>query len=400
VKRSAEYDLLFEALRPPGDAARTVDLDAIDADKLVFLAYWHRLGPLLYSHLESRGAELPGAAGDALRRAYLANAAGAMVRLAARDRILTGLAERGIPVMPLKGAALLELVYPDPAVREMSDLDILVPRERMDEANGLLTELGYGRKRPVAREQDTLEWMRANHRHDPVVVDEQKLVAVELHHHIVKGEPALHFDIGGYWERARPSATGAHVLPSSEDLLLHVCIHFTYHRKSRSNGALAQIGDIAWIVDREGVDWDVLAELARGYRLDTFVFLALFTARELGVALPAGPLDALRPAGFEPAVGRRMVELRVLRTAARGPLHSVRKTVAPSRYVLERSGGANPRNPLSLAWAYLRRVGKGLRFWRYFVREPRKLLQDYRLNGQLEAIERSASGGDKQARTT
>jgi hypothetical protein len=56
--------------------------------------------------------------------------------------VVDALHAAGIPALLLKGAALVETVYPDPAQREMLDLDILVPGEQLDEASSVLTPLG------------------------------------------------------------------------------------------------------------------------------------------------------------------------------------------------------------------------------------------------------------------
>jgi hypothetical protein len=391
--RGAEYQLLLDALTPgaPAYAAREAP-DAIRWDHLLGLAYWHRLRPMLFQYVRGDG-RAPADVSSALEDAYVTNGTRNLFVGAALERILKALAAADVPAMLLKGVALIETVYPDPALREMSDMDILVPKTKLDDANAAVAEIGYGRKRAITRAQDTQEWMRAHHRHDPPLVDEHQYVALELHHHIVKGEPSTHFDVDGLWQRARTGTSGPpHLLPASEDLLLHACIHFSYHRKTSSVAALAQLGDIAWIMNREQIDWRALADNAQGYRLEDAVFLALFAARELELAVPPRHvLEALRPLGFNDRLGRRMLALRVLRTHNEVPRRSLKKAIAPDRWSLERSWGAAPRGRLSLLTAYLRRAAKSLRYVRHVLRQPRTLFHDYRLNRQLDALKRRRS---------
>ena len=137
----------------------------------------------------------------------------------------------------------------------MFDLDILVPVPQQAQAHAALALLGY-----VAQESGNgaghLE--PAMHHGTPLVSREQ-LLAVELHHHVTipgEGDP---FDIADFWDRSRPSAQPGCLLPSPEDLLLHVCLHFTRNRlggnyfNRYSGGALAQLCDVARLIEYEAI---------------------------------------------------------------------------------------------------------------------------------------------------
>jgi hypothetical protein len=229
--------------------------------------------------------------------------------------------------------------------------------------------------------------------HDPALVAADRVLAVELHHHIAITEEASGFAIEDVWQRARPSQSGTHLLPAPEDLLLHVCLHFTRNRlggsprRRNTGGALAQICDIARIINREEVDWDDLAVAARRYRMDAAVFLALFAARELGVPVPATALAGLQPPGFDPAIGRRLVELRVLGADDHLPVRSARWMLLPSREVLSHGWAADPTAPLSLARAYVRRAWAHAPLARTALKRPWAVVQDRRLNDQIRALQ-------------
>ncbi|MER3458636.1 MAG: hypothetical protein C4309_08450, partial [Chloroflexota bacterium] len=49
-----------------------------------------------------------------------------------------------IPAIVLKGPALALTIYPDPALRVIGDLDLLVRREQVEQAMAALHSLGYG----------------------------------------------------------------------------------------------------------------------------------------------------------------------------------------------------------------------------------------------------------------
>ena len=353
------------------------------------VAEWHRLSPVLFHHLSAAATAPPEVLAE-LEQAYLANAARNLFIGASLRSVLAALAAAEIPAMLLKGAALIETVYPDPALREMLDLDLLVPLASLDAANAALTGIGY---RPVGTGEAGPA--RLEHHHDPALVGEQGIVAVELHYHIAMESERAWIDMGDLWARARPAPAGpAHLLPSPEDLLVHVCFHFTRnrlggsHRRRSTGGALGQLCDVARLVESESLDWDALVATVRASNLGARVFLALFAAREVGVAIPVSALEALRPAGFSPGVGRRLVELRVLRTDGHLPVRSLRWMVAPPRDVLKHGWDADPGSSRSLARAYVRRARAQAPRAGSALRRPWSLVQDYRLNGQIQSLER------------
>src|SRR5688572_12068169 len=159
---SPEYGVLLDALKPGEDAPRPPD--GLRWEHVLELAWWHRLGPLLYRHLGVDGPAPPDAL-KRLRQVYVANASRNLYLVVALERMLDALDRAGIRAMPLKGAALFDTVYSAPRLRQMADLDVLVRRSLLDEANSVLAELGYRYRAPI-REINEPEWMQEHHRHD------------------------------------------------------------------------------------------------------------------------------------------------------------------------------------------------------------------------------------------
>lgn len=389
---SAQYALILDGIVPL-DQPRVDYRSWQDRDwgQTLRIADWHRLSPSLFSHLEPRG-DAPAAVHSALEKAYLASSARSLFLLKSRREIVDALDAAGVPALLLKGSALVETAYPDPALREMLDLDILVPTGQLAAASASLADLGY-RPEPAANgsDQGSVQLATDQH-HGPALVGSERLLAVELHQHLTIAGEGRRFDIEDMWRRASPAGSGAHLLPASDDLLLHVCLHFTRnriggsYRNRHTGGALAQISDVARIVEGP-VDWERLSASARSYGLGPRVFLALFAARELGVAIPPAVIDGLRPAGFDQRVGRRLVALRVLRDGDHLPARTLRWMFAPSREVLSRGWSADPTAPMSLARAYMRRARAHAPHARSALTRPWTFVQDQRLNGQVRALE-------------
>jgi hypothetical protein len=391
VSLSPEYAVLLDAIaptdRPRADAGR---MDSAVWSRLLRAADWHRLAPALYCHLNEQPWHVPAGVIDTLHRAYMANAARNMFIASSLTGALDALSLAEVPVVLLKGAALIEAYYADPAQRELLDLDLLVPAERLGAATAALAPLGY---RSAHDEEGIRGTPQSDQHHDPPLVGEEELVAVELHRHITIGGEGAGFDINELWQRARLASRGDHFLPGPEDLLLHVCFHFTRNRlggsyqRRNTGGALAQVFDIARVVAGSAIDWRLLVDITHRYGLGARVFLALFAARELGVAVPDEALAGLRPSGCDPALGRRFVELRVLRGSDHIPVRSARWLFAPNREALERRWGADPGANMSLARAYVRRARAHAPLARSALRRPWLLMQDYRLNDQIHALE-------------
>jgi hypothetical protein len=102
----------------------------------------HGLVPLLYSHLQTAGIAIPPAIKAEILGYYMQHAHATRVRTQVLTDILTCFQKAGIDVL-VKGAALAHLVYPQPVLRPMRDLDILVRAEDAYRAYALLPEIGF-----------------------------------------------------------------------------------------------------------------------------------------------------------------------------------------------------------------------------------------------------------------
>jgi REP element-mobilizing transposase RayT len=103
----------------------------------------HGLVPLLYNHLQAAGIAIPPTIKQQLQGYYMQHAHATRVRTQVLSDILTCFQAAGIDVLVLKGAALAHLVYPQPVLRPMRDIDILVRAEEVYRAYALLPSIGF-----------------------------------------------------------------------------------------------------------------------------------------------------------------------------------------------------------------------------------------------------------------
>ena len=234
---------------------------------------------------------------------YRETLARALHAQASTARLVARLGERGIPAIGLKGAALVELVYDSPGERPMGDVDLLVPAARWDEACAITggTELVV-EGRPITSRHDYCRAFRADGD-----------VTFEIHRWLAP-RPLWAVDLAGLFARAvRPVRAGAPLVPSSEDLLLSLCLHAAKH------GFLVPLRavlDTRRVVARLRPDGRLVANRARAWRATRATLAWL---RRCGVA------DLVEPhlsAGSAPITGSGGRFARIL-LATDGPTRAL-----------------------------------------------------------------------------
>jgi hypothetical protein len=138
----------------------------------------HRgLGPLLYHHLEVIDAPVPKSVQRILKALFLHHRQANTIRMEYLFKVLDLFKKADIEALVLKGAALCQLIYRDPGLRPMCDLDLLLRKTDLPAAKTILLENGYSRSRPLV----TL--FGEPHHLEPLVAAHDGLtISVELHH--------------------------------------------------------------------------------------------------------------------------------------------------------------------------------------------------------------------------
>ena len=169
-------------------------INAIDAwADLPKHAELHGLGPLTYYHLQRVEGPLPSTVRRSLQGLFLRHRRANAIRAQALSDILVAFEVAGIPVLVLKGAALAHLVYPQPGLRPMRDIDLLVKPDDVAHARRLLGQLGF------TLPPTPMHGIPADHHHLAAIkrVIDGLSVSIELHHALELHEtdrPARTFD--------------------------------------------------------------------------------------------------------------------------------------------------------------------------------------------------------------
>ncbi len=287
----------------------------VDWEYLLDLAGRHGLLPLVYERLRRlRGDLVPRDVMARLQGVYYANLRRIVRLQASLSEAVIALQREGIEPIVLKGGALAGTVYPDPGLRPMVDLDLLVPTEAVKRAGAVLASIGYhlsGRlTAQLVRFQERvggrLEWLREQYGQLTYMDLQCHLVGVDLCRHAYAIEPG---DLRAA-ARTLPLDRGEALQLSPEDMLIHLCLHAAMGHAY----AVPLIGtvDIDWLVAAEASDyfWRRLVERAGQFRARTIVYRGLCWARDLlGTPVPDRVLDALAPSPLRERLLARLAPL-------------------------------------------------------------------------------------------
>ena len=298
-------------------AIRDILTEGLDWDLLLERAAWHRLSPLVSYHLRSPDLSVlvPRPVLEKLQRLSYRSLARNMLLQYEFSQLLSSFNEEGIPIIVLKGAALLDSIYRDIGLRPMSDLDILVQPEHLDRAEAIALCHGYV---PIA-DRDAPEDTTMNCRHLPNLIRFEKGVVLEIHQHIVDSDSAYHFELSDFWARAKPvTMSGACALVlTPEDLLIHLSINFLLDRRYRSKSALGQLCDISEVILQYGdsLNWNLIEEVSQEYDIAPGLHCVFYACEQLlGSQVPASVLSRLQPLEFNSSLAKLFLRRRVLDT--------------------------------------------------------------------------------------
>jgi len=255
------------------------DLTPNQWQALLVMVGQHRLGPLLRWQLGRAHAQLriPVEVTTKLDRWHQKSA---MRSLALRRELLVVhkvLQQANIAHIALKGAYLASHAYPDPALRPMRDLDILVPKHSLLDAYQALLNAGLTRVDPNHRE---LAAAALVNKHLPPLFSASSQISVELHGHLfdppfdslMDAEPDQDPSL---WSRSIKARLANQELAfeSPTDLLLHLIVHAVYDHQF-NNGPLT-LSDLAFLMNTHAIDWDNFWQIAGEHGLTKGCQLAL-----------------------------------------------------------------------------------------------------------------------------
>src|ERR1700732_280560 len=240
-------------------AKQIVTLAAIepDWDAILKAASEHSLTPIFCRNIEEYGGEaLPCSLRRRFSEEFLRNSCRNLALTAELFRVLDALESRGVCATPYKGPVLAAQAYGDAAMRQFSDLDIIVPQRQIAAPHDALLARGF---RPVISGVEP----QAGGRQVPgqYAYQNHTQTMVELHTELTLRYFPRRLDLAELCERREfVKVAGRPVLTfSPEDTLLLLCVHGSKHFWER----LGWIADIAALTRASRpVDWAIVMERA------------------------------------------------------------------------------------------------------------------------------------------
>jgi hypothetical protein len=257
----------------------------------------HGLAPLLLYRIREIAFDPPEADLARLRRSASQTAARYTLLEKSQAALEKVLHESNIHTLWLKGMALAQTLYPDPSLRPMNDLDVLVQPSQRSHALKIVQAQGYQYSRsPKFLFSAGDEHFKNYTHHDYLVGGPSQAIVLELHHRLLGTDDALLSlkDMEWFWENTESAHTpliGFKTL-SSTACLIYLCAHAELqHHDFR----LLRYLDLHLLVTCASLDWQVILERAVALRWTFAIERALQTCVNLfGTPIPDGILAQLR----------------------------------------------------------------------------------------------------------
>ena len=338
-------------------------------------------------HLEDL---VPGDSYRGLSNDYYTNLKRNLSIIGTLREVLAAFQKADIPCIVLKGISLAEHLYPNIAMRGMSDVDVLVRKEDLFKADDCLSRLGYtSRDSSAAKAVNNPAGYLASLEYRK---NDASPLNLHLHWHTVNTSvPSTMFindiDLDRLWESAEPIyiADGQALMLRPEHLIIYLCEHAL--RVGHSFDRLILICDIFFALKtlESTIDWSFLVKESRRFNLSRFVYFGLSIVKHYtSLAHPAGEyLDQLKPPSI--SVGERFfLSLQLNNRRIRGSsyfiylamnrrlidkIRFINQTFFPPREILfQRRPGKTPPSSILRYFSRIREV------FSYFIRSFARML--------------------------
>ncbi len=274
------------------------------------------------------------------------------------NRLQRALSAAPPPIVLLKGAAYLMAGLPCAQGRLVADVDILVPKEHLQEVEQALLQHGW--ETAELDDYDRQYYRRWMHELPPLR-HRLRGTVVDLHHAILPETSRLKPAPAKLFAAACPLKGTPFLLLAPADMVLHSAAHAFYDGDlSNSLRDLLDLHDLLQHFGTAPAFWETLPQ--RAYELDLArpLFYALrYTQRFMATPVPPAALAALAAAGPPPPIRWLMDSLLERSVAALEQAPSM--TTAGARWLLYVRSHWLRMPPWLLAGHLLRKTGKRLR---------------------------------------
>lgn len=271
-------------------------------DELAKRAHEEGLSALLYYSIKNTGLSdsLPPEFVSGLARHYYNNASFNLFAQEKLNEVLAAFETAGIDTIVLKGLSLMDTVYPNIAVRPITDIDLLIEESDFPRAKNKLNELGYACE----------EYCREDFYNGEIAIDIHSSILNSVR--VKSRHKTCEIDNAELWRDSGSIALSGRKVRvlSPEDQLISLCLHLFYHHGLKR---LIWFVDICALLNAyENVfDWARFLDKCRRFRVKSPVYYCLIAAEiKIGIRVPREILEKLKPPA-ENILTRKILDLAI-----------------------------------------------------------------------------------------
>ena len=227
------------------------------------------------------------------------------------------------PVILLKGAAYIAREFDFAEGRRISDVDLLVAKEHLFDAERRLKRAGYGQQEALSEYDEAYyrEWMHEI----PPLQHAARSLEIDLHHTIAPPTSRISINSAMLFEDLQPLKESGFYTLSAENMYLHSAVHLFFAEELR--GGIRDLYDL-WqmselFASQQADFWDALIARAELQNMQRPLYYALLASQLIfRQQLPTSVQQFMhrsRPGLITKALMRRFI-LRVLAPVSTGDL--------------------------------------------------------------------------------
>lgn len=259
-----------------GSRIRKLLSEGLAWQELLTLAERHGLLPQLYSGMSEHSSCLPDDFLPLLRARFERNVRQTLFLTDLLGRVLDAFDQHGVPALVLKGPVLAQMLYGDVALRQFSDIDVLIRPVDVQRAKLALEMLGFVPNLALTSREEK-DYISSGYEYSFDSGEHKSLVEVQWR--ILPKFYAVDFDTERFFDHIETVEVCGRSLKTvaAEDLLLVLCVHAAKHLWQK----IAWIRDIAELTRSHTIDWELVAREARRFGIRRIVEITFYLAQEL-----------------------------------------------------------------------------------------------------------------------
>lgn len=200
-----------------------------------------------------------------IENSYYRTIASNLIKLEAATNVFRAFKQKGILAVPLKGIALIETLYHNPALRPMTDIDLLIEAEDIEKIKIALNNIGYDF---ISYDRGSYNFMHTEHN-----------IMLDLHTKFTRYEMLFNINKDEIYRRLQTVNFNDQIQVNvlcPEHQVIHIALHIAPGLYSDLN--VINILDLYHLLNNpeNPVDWEYIIEFAKQSRIASYIYVPLF----------------------------------------------------------------------------------------------------------------------------